>query len=517
MKRSYMIRKAGFTFALRIVSLVLKIALLPIVIWKVGKDSYGVFVLMMSLAAQINVFEGGVGRFIILRMAGWHDGIPREEAERLISTTGLIMLGVTLGSCAGLALVLFTIFDPIFRIPEDTAADLAPAKILAILTFGMTFVGMFLNRLLAGLHAFEKTNIASAMLQIVVLFGVVLFVHRDAPAPDKITMLTGAYLAGQCAVCTVLALMWRGEARTPLRPSWRRVDRGLAGECLIYAWPFAATDFTHIATSRLDTWIAGAMFGPGPTAVLDVGKRIILAVEQLSSDLLTTVFPFASRLLQSSKETFGRLYSEGTYYIFAMTGLLAVGAAGIVRPVVSIVFGEDFAVVPMLVWVLLAGLTVSSVGECGNALLMSMGKFDRLLKYRIAGAIGSLTLQITLARVWGLPGLVIATVIATSLVTVGIVWESGKWIENVVAPTLRSLVRPAVFLTALLAVAFLLFPLQGIDAEAGMRGALLKIGFWSAALGAIGLAGFDLLILQSKDRILLRDIIRSTLRRKKPS
>lgn len=513
MKRSYMIRKAGVTFGLRAIVMALKILILPVIIGTVGKQGYGIYVLILSLTTQLNLFESGLGRFLVFRMSEWGDRVSEEEAGRVYSTAAFTILVLGLASSAIFAIILFTFFDPLFKIPPEIAPGIVPAKICAVIMFLAIFGTMFCNRALAGLHAFELTNSISIAMQIVVFVGVVLVVRSGAPVAENVNRLSAVYMAN--AILTFAVSWWVWARRHPGRigVSPRRIDFGLMREGLTFAWPFAATEGLDMLTNKADTWIVGAMLGPGAAAVLDVAKRILWMVKELASELVTTVFPFASRLLVTRKEAFGELYREATYYVFALTGALAVGAAATVAPVVSIVFGEEFHAVAPLVWVLMMTVAIASAAESGNALLMSMDKYRYLLKYRVAAAGLAIGLQGYLVHRVGITGAAWGAGAATLLLTIAMLREQSRWIPGTVAGGLKRLGRPAIFLLTVVAIGFWVLPLQHAGEAESKRQGLALLAVWGGALGVLLVAGSYGFVLRSREKHLVAEFVVSRMGR----
>ena len=150
LKRSYMVKKAGATVVLRGVLMALKFVLLIVVIRAIGKEGWGVYALLISLGAQMNFFELGLGSFLVKQISGWGKEVPEDEANRLLSTTAVGFFGIAIGMAAVVVLVFFTVFDRAFRIPPDLAAAIGPAKLCVAGAFFVMFGTMFCTRILTG-------------------------------------------------------------------------------------------------------------------------------------------------------------------------------------------------------------------------------------------------------------------------------------------------------------------------------------------------------------------------------
>jgi len=500
LKREYIIRKASIAFTLRLILTALKFLSLIIVIKAVRKEGYGIYALLLSVATQINFFELGLGAYVVKRISAWGNNPPKEEADKLISTGFFGILSIGLFLCIIILVFFFTAFDGVFKIPKEISNSISLGKIFVTAFFFLSFGIIFCNRVLIGLHQFEIIRLVHIGAQIIQSLMVILLITPQNSLGYNINLM--AVIAIFINLLLFISLWYFWEKKFPIKVSVsiKHIDRKMILQSVNFSWPLVLEKTMSFIMTRVDIWILGAYLGPSYVAILDLAKKIYETILQLVSELAITIFPFSNWILETKKEIFKSFFQESTYYIFTLTAFLSLGVAIFCPPLILICLGREFIDSYPLIWILLTGLTITSLTLSGNECLLALGKYIHLIKYQLISSLLSICLQIYLVTKFQAIGLVFGVLSGMIVLTIGSLWENNIWIKGEALPTLKSLLRPILILGILLIIGFFIMPITKVNN-------LVALILWGILYMILYTSLCFLFIIKEKEKGVFFDII----------
>lgn len=496
--RKYIIIKSGRNFLLSGLNLALGLALLPTITKAVGQTGYGIFALLMTFSAQVNLVEFGFGAYITKKVSEWKSGGP--AADEFLSTSAYYMGMVALATTATVALVLFLFFDRLFKVPPEIAAHLFLPKLLTVGLFLSVFVTMFYSRILAGCHAFEFIRFTTIGTEVARFSWIILAVGPQSRLVQNIVLLVGVRLATNVVMAFVLRAGCRKYLPTPFTFRLSAINPALRKSMFVFSAPLIASKLLNRSQSLGGVFIIGASLGPAGAGILLLAQRFYITLGEFASNLIMTVFPMASRINSQEKEKILPLYMNATYYNLTLNSILAACLAVLIAPTMRLFFPAEFAGVSPIIWAYLPSLIFGSLYSVGNEIILGMARYLSLTKHLVAMTVVSLAAQFVLTRWLGPIG------IALGVTTASLYFLLSSWLVHrriLQAPIRKMLVqnlRQLVPLAVMLACGFILFPVQQAANWISLAG-------WFSLTSAAGFIAVYIVTIQPQEKRMLRGML----------
>jgi O-antigen/teichoic acid export membrane protein len=386
----------------------------PILARELGKEGYGIWVLVGSFALYLELLEFGFGKATPKFVAEYHARNDGRGVRATIATSFWI-LGALGAVAVAVGAVVAVFFPSLFGVSDDLAT---PARILIVLILvdlAISIPSDTFGGVLMGLQRFYLVNATLVIVAVAQAIG------------WTIVLLSGGGLV-ELGIVTVLISLGGQFARyllarrqvPDLSIAPRLVDRALARRFTgISVW-FFVLDMSKVALIRLDTVVVGLAVGVGAAGVYAVGQRLTLALEQLIEPLTKSFFPHSSALSAGADhEGLRRSLVVGTRLSLAIAAPIGLALAFLAGPLLDLWLGSGFEEAASVVALLAASVTISALTRTGLLMLQGVGRV-RVPALLMAGeAVLNLVLSIILAQTMGLAGVALGSLIAVVVANVG--------------------------------------------------------------------------------------------------
>ena len=398
------------TIALAVVGLVTT----PILARELGKEGYGIWVLVGSFALYLELLEFGFGKATPKFVAEYTARADARSVRATIATSFWILAG--LGAIAVVVgAVIAAFFPSLFGVSEELATPAQILIVLVLVDLAISIPSDTFGGVLAGLQRFYLINatlVAVALAQ-AVAWTIVLLSGGGLVELGIVTVALS--LCGQLARYLIARRHVPGMSVSP-----QRVDRALARRFTGFSVWFFVLDLSKVALIRLDTVVVGLAVGVAAAGVYAVGQRLTLALEQLVEPLTKAFFPHSSALAAGEDhEGLRRSLLVGTRLSLAIAAPLALTLAFLAEPLLDLWLGSGFEEAATVVVLLAAAVTISAITRTGLLMLQGAGHVRIPALFMAGEALLNLTLSIILARTMGLEGVALGTLIAVVVANLG--------------------------------------------------------------------------------------------------
>ncbi|RJX33641.1 MAG: hypothetical protein C4525_09060 [Desulfarculus sp.] len=469
------VRNTLMGWAARAVNLAISLVSVPILVHYLGKDGFGVWLLLMNVWIMVGLFDLGIYQAYVRYAA--HDfaaGDPENLAATNASCLSLYLI------ISGLVLAVYAVVayyaNALFSIPPESTLLVR----WALLPLAVSSAASFPARVFEGLlFAQEKIYVYTAI-------GVPLNLGRLGLMIAALEMGWGlmgvslAFLAGSLAEYLIVA--WVSLRHLPsrrwLRPGWHR-ER--VKQIVKYAADTMLLIVGNRVRARTPTLLMGILSNPVAVAKFGVGNRLMSqSVEQVTASVVAAQPRFS--LLESAEETdkLRELFLRTCFYTGLISGFLAVGIVFLAGPFIHLWLGPEFSESVTVVHILVLPMTLfAALGPC-EALLYSLKKqritglvslaevavmvliyYLILARTGASGAALGLGVALVCLRPWLLPAYIsrriglplwafwlkgigrawlILALAALALWPLFIYWRLGSWLELVAGGVVLSLV-----------------------------------------------------------------------------
>lgn len=502
MKRQ--ILKNLFTnYLTNLLRMVLGFAIVPFLVHKLGKESYGLIVLAESSIVFFDVVKGSIWS-ALSRYATF--ALARErtrEFEELLSTGRVLLLGAAaLALVAGSAVAWF--FPSIFRVPPELEEQSRILFFLVSLSFAISMPNMVHWAVLYAKNRYDLLNLSLSLG--VVLRALSVFVLFSAfPRTATLACYGVVYL------CMVLA---QNEAvrliRRRLLPGARarlsRFRMARVREMVGYGSSVAVSRVSEILYQQSPNIIINLFWGSAANAVYAIGVKFPQIFTRLFEEAawsLTSSFNHLAAL--ERRDRVEELYFLYTKCLTLITAPLCFTLVFIARPLVRFWVGDEFSQAADLIPVFAAPLFLQlplCIGVCVT---------NAYAKVRIPSLVGlgtsaaTLALGILFGKVLGMGLLGVALAVALSAFFYYAVFQP-HYVGRILGVSSFRYLRQAFFVPFLWAAAVCAGCKESVLTVAS-AGSLLAVPPVVALFAAVYAAGGFALVFNERERKRLKETV----------
>lgn len=391
----------------------------PILARELGKEGFGIWVLVGSFALYLELLEFGFGKAAPKFVAEYAARGDERGLRATIATSFWIL--AALGSVAAvIGALVAALFPSMFGISPELAGAAQILILLVLADLAISIPSDTFGGVLMGLQRFYLVNTTLVVVTILqaIAWTIVLLNGGGLVALGVVTVVLS--LGGQLAR---FLLTRRYVPQASVAP--RLIDRALARRFTGLSVWFFVLDMSKVVVIRVDTIVVGLVVGVPAAGVYAVGQRLTLALEQLIEPLTKSFFPHSSTLAaDDDRDGLRRGLVVGTRLSLAIAAPIALSLAFLAEPLLDLWLGASsgFGDAAIVVVLLAAAVTIGALTRTGLLMLQGVGQVRVPALIVAAEAVLNLTLSVILAREMGLQGVALGTLIAVVVANLGVLY-----------------------------------------------------------------------------------------------
>lgn len=387
-----------------------------------GRDGYGMYSVALLLPMMLGTFlEFGVGPanvyFIGNRSISYRD---------LVRWNGKVWLTVSVVGLLAGAAVTGAAGEMLF--PGVPGGFL----LLALAAFPVFLLRTYAASILQGVQDFRHYNQLALVTPGVTLAAALLFVGLLGWGPMG---AVASFVVGSGISCLFgvvhVARTARFDAREPVE------HRGFRWRHLQYGWRSHASNVLSFINYRADLFLVNLLLSPAAAGVYVIAIQLAERIWMLSQSASVVALPRLARLQADSGDT-TRVTSLVTRWVLHLSLLVALVVALLARPLIGLLFGEEYvAAATAIVW-LLPGIVLGGAARILANDLAARGRPELNMYTAIVVVAVNVGLNLLLIPPLGIAGAALATTlayVANALIkTVLYVRLSGGRILDLIVP-----------------------------------------------------------------------------------
>ncbi len=432
-----------------VVTTVVGFFLSPFVVHRLGNMVYGVWVLIASLVAYMNLLDLGL-RGAVTRYVS--KGVAQEDhggASQAVSGALWIRMWISL-TVMFAGLVLASAFNHIFAVPIALQRDARLAVIFTATTVAINlWCGVFGGVLIA-LHRYDLTSSVS-ILQTCLRAGGVVWLLQSGHGILALAMWDLCIsLAANAALVTICLRIY-----PQLNIAFRCPSRITLGKLWTYSVYVFLINVALQVTYYTDNVVVGVFLSPAAVTFYAIGGVLIAYARQLVTAMTTTFTPLASTY--EAQGSYGHLRNLLIYGTRAALIISLPVAAGLLfrgHTFIRLWMGEQYSQPSGTVMqILLLSVVFGCANTTSGGIVYGMEKHKRIAFWALGEAAANLILSVILVRWIGIYGVAWGTSIPSVIVEL-LLWP--RYISAVVGIPVRTYLWQTWFRTALAIIPFAL-------------------------------------------------------------
>ncbi len=230
------------------------ILLLPPLLARVmDKPAYGVWMLLLQLAAYITFFDGGI-QLAVARYVAHAEGLQdRDYLARLLSSAGMLLMVASVATVLLTALASWQLTNIFREIPTSIAHSAGQALLVIGISLALTLPFSLMAGFFIGIQKNETTAFAGSLGKFAGALGTAWAAYHHQ---GLLAMAVWVGL-GNVAQCLTYLAFWNREGKHDLlQPSY--VERTMAREFLVLYSAMFVSQFSSILITGMDLPIVAA-------------------------------------------------------------------------------------------------------------------------------------------------------------------------------------------------------------------------------------------------------------------
>ncbi|MBI3088703.1 MAG: flippase [Candidatus Colwellbacteria bacterium] len=406
-----------------------------------GRDGFGIFSYLTSLAAILTVFSDiGLSSVVIREVTKQ----PQRKDNYFATAFSIKLILTVLG---------FLII--IFIAPHVTKLEISRTLIYLI---GLLFIFDSLRRFGSSLFRAVERMELEAFVNIITQAIIVLIGFAALLMVASVESLAAAYAAGDGAGLIVTAYILRRDVKN----IFSSFEKKLLKPIIHAAWPLSLAATFGVLIVNLDTVIIGWFRSAAEVGDYAAAQKPIAFLYLLPALVTGAFFPVLARLADKDNKRFRHVLEKGLGLVFLFAIPITIGIILTAPDIINLFYGSKYAAAAAPLRILaLTLLAVFPVGMIINA-VFAYNRQSELVPLWSLGLLIDIGLSILLIPRWGIVGAAWAVFI-TQLIINTLIWRKMKKINDFsVAKELRFILLAsfmmsvAIILSRLVGLPFLL-------------------------------------------------------------
>jgi O-antigen/teichoic acid export membrane protein len=390
-------------------TLVVGIALPPIILHRLGDEAFGLWILIFSFTGYYGIFDLGIRSSIVKHVAEFEATGDRDRLTRLVNVSVFVY------GCVALVLLIVVgigalYFDAIFHI---SAKYQQTARILFLMVGSGVALGFPLSvfaGILEGIQQFSLLNLTQAVTTLLRALLIVLALNHG------MGIISIAFVTVVFPLLSYVIYAWKVMLTVPLKFGIQFLDRTTFQRTFHYSF----FSFISMVAFRLrfqtDAIIIGAMISTSAVTYFSIGSKLIDYPFLLVGGL-TQIIPAMSSQFDAvgSVERLRKLFILGSracaLIVFPISAVLLI----LGRSVIDVWVGPKYESSYVILIILLVPTVLADIQATSRQMLYGMGRHKALALVNVGEGIVNVVMSIILIRYWGIVGDALGTAIPLTL------------------------------------------------------------------------------------------------------
>lgn len=386
----------------------LNLLIVPFIVAKLGREMYGVWVLVQVISGAFAFFDFGLGASIIKFVSQYWTLEKPEELNKIVSSSTIFFLAFSMlfGVCAYPLLPWLAV--KVFQIPSTL---MAPALFsLRVGLIGFVFAGLanLFQSVLFGAQRMGMVNGVTLGVSGLQTLGIFLVLYNGLGLQG---MAVNHVLAAFALF--VSAMIGAKRAIPSLAVKWRPVTKEAFRHLFAYGIKLQIITMTSFLIEHLNKIFIASLAGLQAVTSFDVAMKVINLVRLLPLLPLSALVPPVSALhTLGDRERLRSLYIRGTKYLVAVLVPVAAIAILAANPITELLFGNEFTMAAHAVQILTIAYGFNLFTGMGTTIVRGIGKPELEMQYALVSAFFNIILVYGLGSWFGYYGLLAGMALA---------------------------------------------------------------------------------------------------------
>jgi len=395
------------TYASVVISLLITFFFTPYLISMLGKVEYGIWTLMFSIVAYMELADLGMRQSLVRNISKYLATEDWPQLNQVFSSSVLIYFFIgAIIQIATLAVTFF--FLDSFQIPAELM-NVAKACLLVLGTNQAVSFAVIPFASMGPYHRFDINVYFTLPTRIVQTVGVIVLLEYG------LGLLEMAFLVMAMSLLSRYGLhLARRKMFPKVRFSFKNITKDKTKELINYAtYSFLIVAMLMIIY-QTDNIIIGRFISMEAVSVFSIGAALIAQLRSIVYNISVPLVPTISHF--EAEKRFDRIvsvYDRSTSYLYYLAGLLTVCTFTFGGSFVLLWVGDGFTESIIILYLLIVPAAINFPQLIANSVLFGISRHQIIFYVLAAEATANIILSLVLVLIfhWGIVGVAIGTAV----------------------------------------------------------------------------------------------------------
>jgi len=395
--RRLAIRSVAFNWLGRAASLLIAFILTPIIIKGLGREAYGIWAIVMSVASYYALADFGMRGAAVKYIAQYSAGKDRESLNQVLAVSLRVYAILAAGTIAVSAAVAW-LFPYVFDIQQQSTRSVQWTVFLCGAAVSARLLGQVFRAALNALIRFDARNILAITAQCLEAGLMIAAVWSGYGLVGMAVAVLFVAVLDQLAGAVVALRLLK-----PISLSRDNFDRDILGKLLRFGSLNVLVNVSGRASRFSGPIIIGALLEPAVVPFFAVADSLTHKALSLTKSVTSVVMPLSGRLhAQDRREDLAAVLVQTARILLAIALGLAVVFVFMGRSLIELWIGPGFSndTYPILC-VMTAALVVTMVSGGIPSMLTGTGHIRFVAAVQLIRAGITVVLSIVFVLLWG--------------------------------------------------------------------------------------------------------------------
>lgn len=422
----------------------------PLLVWKLGIEGYGIYILINSLVGYYGILDLGLGQGLIKFVAEYNAKNEQENISNAINAA--IVVQMFMGLIASLLLIIFasSIVD-VLKISNAYKTESKYYIYLCSFGFFFTMINGAFSSALMGLQRYDITSKMDVMINtgINILFAALLLVGFG--------LREGILLNVGITLLSFFIYLFIVKKKIPAWKFNPYIKLSFLKSLLNFSFFVFLTRVSGLFSNYIVRFVVSFFLGPAGVTFYVIPSKLVGAIGSVFGSAVNVIFPYTSHLnATNEEEKIKRTVLIGSK-IFASLGVpIMIFVFLFCKPILQIWMGNNFA---DAAWFVLGILAISSLIGSFSALpnLVIMGKGNSKLvgTFALISVVLYTILLPIFTKYWGVNGTAMGMLITNILTIAFVVYKTTNYLKLEIKNYLKIVFQPHLVFGVIALIAFI--------------------------------------------------------------
>lgn len=414
--------------------IIVNLFLIPYIISHIGTERFGIWVLVSMITGYLSLLDIGISRSFVKYIAEYYTKKEYETINNIVNT-GIVFFLVFGIIVILLSHFLIDIVIKFLKIPGGLYSEARFVFFVGIIIFCLTNIINVVSSIQAGLQRMDLTNKISILMSIPLIIGTIVFLERGYGLKGLvINQGLVVLLSG------ILYFIVSYKIFPYLRIKISYFNFSAFKQLFNFGIKLQVVRLESIFLFETDKLIISHFLTLNLVSFYTLGASIVNKIRNIPMLLCSAVLPTTSEIsVVKDERLLHELYLRGSKYV-TIVGYPILSFIFFTAPLIMLVWiGKIYNESVQVIRILVPAYLVNILTGVSSGMIVGMGKPEIMMRSSLLQFVVNLVLSIIFVIKIGFVGVVLATLISFSTISLWFMWMFHKEIRMPISQFVRTI------------------------------------------------------------------------------